>query len=354
MDKALDALAPMRLDGPVEGRLEAWLCEHVEGFRGPARAEKFPGGQSNPTYRLDAESGSYVLRRKPPGKLLKSAHAVDREYRVISALMDTDVPVADPLALCEDDDVIGSMFYVMAYRKGRVFWDPSLPDFSCEERGAVYDEMNRVLAALHSVDVEAVGLSDFGRPGNYFARQVSRWSRQYRDSETGALPDMDELMSWVEANVPEDDGQVSLVHGDYRIDNLIFAPDTPRVIAVVDWELATLGHPHSDLAYQCMQWRLPHAGGLRGLAGLDRKALGIPDEAAYVARYCERRGISGIDHWPFCLAFSFFRIAAILQGVKKRALDGNGSNPEQGLEMGKLIPIIAGTALDLIEDDPQP
>ncbi|WP_394706271.1 phosphotransferase [Breoghania sp.] len=353
MDKAMDAPAPTRLDGPVEGRLEAWLRAHVAGFEGPARAEKFAGGQSNPTYRLDAASGSYVLRRKPPGKLLKSAHAVDREYRVINALKGTDVPIADPLALCEDDGVIGSMFYVMAFREGRVFWDPALPDLSCETRGAVYDEMNRVLAALHSVDVEAVGLSDFGRPGNYFARQVSRWSRQYRDSETGALPEMDALISWVEANVPEDDGQVSLVHGDYRIDNLIFAPDAPRVIAVVDWELATLGHPHSDLAYQCMQWRLPHAGGLRGLAGLDRKARGIPDEEAYVARYCERRGISGIDHWTFCLAFSFFRIAAILQGVKKRALDGNGSNPQQGLEMGKLIPTVARTALDLIAEDPR-
>ncbi|PTW59409.1 aminoglycoside phosphotransferase (APT) family kinase protein [Breoghania corrubedonensis] len=332
-------------------RLEPWLKAHVAGFEGPLSASKFAGGQSNPTYRLDAAGGPYVLRRKPPGKLLKSAHAVDREYRVMQALKETDVPVADPLALCEDESVIGSMFYVMAFREGRVFWDPALPDLSPPERGAVYDEMNRVLAALHSVDPQTVGLGDFGRPGSYFARQVSRWSRQYRDSETESIADMDALIAWVEANVPADDGRVALVHGDYRIDNLIFAPDAPRVIAVVDWELATLGHPHSDLAYQCMQWRLPHEGGLRGLAGLDRAALGIPVEEAYVARYCERRGLSGIDDWTFCLAFSFFRIAAILQGVKKRALDGTGSNPEQGLKMGLLVPLIARTALQLIEDD---
>lgn len=341
MDKAVEALA---LD-----RLELWLQAHVPGFRGPVTATKFPGGQSNPTYRLDAQSGSYVLRRKPPGKLLKSAHAVDREFRVMRALRATDVPVAAPLALCEDEDVIGSMFYVMSFREGRVFWDPALPELAREERGAVYDEMNRVLAALHSVDVDAVGLSDFGKPGSYFARQVSRWSRQYRDSETETLADMDALVTWVETHVPEDDGRVALVHGDYRIDNLIFAPDAPRIIAVVDWELATLGHPHSDLAYQCMQWRLPNGGGLRGLGGIDRKAAGIPSEEEYVARYCARRGLTGIDDWTFCLAFSFFRIAAILQGVKKRALDGNASNPEQGLEMGRLVPVIAAMGIALAE-----
>ena len=353
LERGAETLAP-ESHGPEAldlERLRSWLEAHVAGFRGPIRAEKFAGGQSNPTYRLDGASGTYVLRRKPAGTLLKSAHAVDREYRVMRALEGTDVPVAAPLALCEDESVIGSMFYVMSFRKGRVFWDPALPELSPEERGAVYDEMNRVLAALHSLDPQALGLGDFGKPGNYFARQVSRWSRQYRDSETETLADMDALIAWVEENVPEDDGRVALVHGDYRIDNLIFASDAPRVIALVDWELATLGHPHSDLAYQCMQWRLPHEGGLRGLAGLDREALGIPGEEAYVARYCERRGLSGIDHWTFCLAFSFFRIAAILQGVKKRALDGTGSNPEQGLKMGQLIPVIVRTALDLIADD---
>lgn len=332
-------------------RLAAYLEAHVEGFRGPVRAEKFAGGQSNPTFRIEAASGPYVLRRKPPGKLLKSAHAVDREFRVMSALMGSEVPVAEPLHLCEDEAVIGSMFYVMAFKQGRIFWDPALPELTREERGPVYDEMNRVLAALHSVDVEAAGLSDFGRPGSYFARQVSRWGRQYRDSETEALPDMDALISWVDENTPADDGRVALVHGDYRIDNLIFSPDAPKVIAVVDWELSTLGHPFSDIAYQCMQWRLPHDGIFRGLAGIDRAAHGLPTEEQYVARYCERMGISGIDDWTFCLAFSFFRLAAILQGVKKRALDGNASNPERALEMGTVVPELARMAMELIGKD---
>lgn len=332
-------------------RLASYLEAHVSGFSGPVRAEKFAGGQSNPTFRIEAESGTYVLRRKPPGKLLKSAHAVDREFRVMSALKGSDVPVADPLHLCEDDSVIGSMFYLMSFKQGRVFWDPALPELDVSARGAVYDEMNRVIAALHSVDVEAAGLADFGRPGSYFSRQVSRWGRQYRDSETETISDMDRLIDWVDANTPEDDGRVALVHGDYRIDNLIFAPDAPKVIAVVDWELSTLGHPFSDIAYQCMQWRLPHDGLFRGLVGLDRAAIGVPTEEAYVARYCERVGLSQIDDWTFCLAFSFFRLAAILQGVKKRALDGNASNPERALEMGTLVPELARMACALIEED---
>ncbi len=323
------------------GRLGAYLEAHVPGFRGFLRAEKFAGGQSNPTFRIEAQSGTYVLRRKPPGKLLKSAHAVDREFRVMRALRGSGVPVAEPLHLCEDDGVIGSMFYLMSFKPGRVFWDPALPELRRDERSAVYDEMNRVLAALHGVDVEAAGLGDFGRPGSYFARQVSRWGRQYRDSETEAIPDMDALIAWVEANVPDDDGRVALVHGDFRIDNLIFAPDAPEIVAVVDWELSTLGHPFSDLAYQCMQWRLPNDGPFRGLGGLDREALGLPDEDAYVARYCRRMGLPGIDDWTFCLAFSFFRLAAILQGVKKRALDGNASNPERALQMAKVVPDLA-------------
>ena len=332
-------------------RLASYLEAHVEGFQGPISAEKFAGGQSNPTFRIDASSGAYVLRRKPPGKLLKSAHAVDREFRVMSALQGSDVPVADPLHLCEDDSVIGSMFYLMSFKKGRVFWDPALPELAVEDRGAVYDEMNRVLAALHSIDVDAAGLTDFGKPGSYFSRQVSRWGRQYRDSETETLADMDRLIDWVDANTPRDDGRVALVHGDYRIDNLIFDPASPKVIAVVDWELSTLGHPFSDLAYQCMQWRLPHDGLFRGLAGLDRAAIGVPTEEAYVAQYCERMGLDRIDDWTFCLAFSFFRLAAILQGVKKRALDGNASNPERALEMGTLVPELARMAVELIERD---
>ena len=332
-------------------RLADYLEAHVSGFRGPMSAEKFAGGQSNPTFRIEAASGTYVLRRKPPGKLLKSAHAVDREFRVMSALRGTDVPVAEPLHLCEDDSVIGSMFYLMSFKQGRVFWDPALPELDKGERAAVYDEMNRVLAALHSVDVEAVGLADFGRPGSYFARQVSRWGRQYRDSETETIADMDTLIAWVDANTPEDDGRVGLVHGDYRIDNLIFDPQEPKVIAVVDWELSTLGHPFSDVAYQCMQWRLPHDGLFRGLVGLDRAGLGLPTEEAYVARYCERMGLTHIDDWTFCLAFSFFRLAAILQGVKRRALDGNASNPERAKQMGTVVPELARMALDLIEGD---
>jgi len=237
--------------------VERYLTAHVPGFRGPLTAEKFSIGQSNPTFRLDSPSGTLVLRRKPPGELLKSAHAVDREFRVQKALAGTDVPVARMHVLCEDESVIGSMFYVMAFQPGRHFMEPTLAELSPDQRGAVFDEMNRVLAALHSVDCAAVGLGDFGRPGSYFARQIGRWTKQYRASETGTLADMDALIDWLDANLPEDDSRVSLVHGDYRIDNLIFEAGKPKIAAVLDWELSTLGHPFSDLAYQCMQWRMP-------------------------------------------------------------------------------------------------
>jgi aminoglycoside phosphotransferase (APT) family kinase protein len=329
--------------------LARWMETHAPGFRGPLTAEKFPGGQSNPTFRIASPSGDYVLRRKPPGQLLKSAHAVDREFRVISALSTTDVPVPKALALCVDESVIGTMFYVMEHVQGRVFWDPAMPDSSPAERKAVYDAMNAALAALHRVDVAAVGLADFGRPGDYFARQVSRWSDQYRASETQPIPAVDRLIAWLDANRPPDDGRVSLVHGDYRIDNMIFAPDSARLLAIIDWELSTLGHPFSDLAYQCMQWRLPHEGDFRGLAGVERASSGIPTEEAYVEAYCRRMGLTGIPGWTFCLAFSFFRLAAILQGVLKRALDGNASNPERGLKMGKAVPLLARMACDLVE-----
>ena len=330
--------------------LAPYLERHVAGFRGLSRITKFGTGQSNPTYLLEAESGRYVLRAKPPGELLKSAHQVDREYRVMRALRDTAVPVPEVLHLSGDESPIGRMFFVMAFLEGRIFWDPALPELaSNEERAAVCDAMNGVLAALHDVDFAAVGLADFGRPGSYFERQFSRWTGQYRASETGTIADMDRLIAWLEDNLVADDGLVSLVHGDYRLDNMIFAPDRPEVIAVLDWELSTLGHPYADIAYQCMQWRLPHASGFRGLGGIDRRALGLPTEADYVERYCARRGIAGIDNWVFYLAFSFFRLAAICQGVYKRALDGNASNPERAKTYGEAVKLLARLAVEAID-----
>ncbi len=330
-------------------KLASYLECHVPGFKGPLTAEKFPGGQSNPTYAINAESGRYVLRRKPAGTLLKSAHAVDREFKVIQALEHTDVPVAKVYHLCEDESVIGSMFFLMEFIDGVVHWDATLPDLNNEQRRSMYDEMNRVLAAMHSVDIDAVGLSEFGKPGNYFERQIGRWSKQYRTTETGTIDAMEQLLKWLPDNLPADDGKVSLVHGDYRLDNMMFHPTEPRILAVVDWELSTLGHPYADLAYQCMQWRLPPSGTLSGLHGQDRTALGIPTEEEYVARYCERMGIDTIENWTFYLAFSFFRLAAILQGVKKRAIDGNASS-DQALEMGALVEPLAMAATTLISD----
>ena len=325
-------------------KLETYLAAHVPGFRGPLDFEKTPNGQSNPTFILTAGSGRYVLRRKPPGELLKSAHAVDREFRVQSALAGSDVPVARMFHLCEDESITGAMFYVMECVDGEVHFDPRLTGKTPETRAAIFDDMNRVLAALHDVDYEAAGLGDFGRPGSYFARQIGRWSKQYRASETETIPDMDALIAWVEANLPEDDGITTLVHGDYRIDNMIYAP-SGQVRAVLDWELSTLGHPYSDLAYQCMQWRMPVGEEGRGFGDEDRTALGIPSEEDYVARYCARRGLTGIPIFGFCLAFSFFRMAAIVQGVKKRGLDGNASNPARAAAMGVYVPIFARMGL---------
>lgn len=329
-------------------KLAVYLTEHIDGFKGPLAAEKFAGGQSNPTFLLQAASGKYVLRRKPPGELLKSAHAVDREYRVMAALAQTDVPVVKVFHLCEDDSVIGSMFYIMEYIDGRVMWDPALPEQTNAERSAIYDEMNRVLAALHSVDVNAVGLADYGKPGNYFERQVGRWSKQYRASETETIPEMEQLMDWLPQHMPADDGRVSLVHGDFRLDNMMFHPQDAQVLALVDWELSTLGHPFADLAYQCMQLRMAHSGVMSGLAGIDRSELGIPSEEEYVAQYCRRMGLDGIDHWNFYLVFSFFRFAAILQGVKSRALAGNASSTK-ALQMGELVVPLAKLAVELLD-----
>jgi aminoglycoside phosphotransferase (APT) family kinase protein len=329
-------------------RLGPYLAAHVPDFGQLVSTEKFAGGQSNPTFLIASTEGRFVLRRKPPGTLLKSAHAVDREYRIMAALAHTDVPVPRVMHLCEDETIIGSMFYVMDYVEGRIFWDGKLPDLQAAERSAIYDSMNAALAALHRVDPAAVGLADYGKPGSYFERQIARWTGQYRASETHPVSAMDDLIAWLEHHTPKHDGRVSLVHGDYRLDNMIFEPAGTRILAVLDWELSTLGHPLADLAYQCMQWRLPSEGAFRGLGGIDRKAYGIPTEAEYVELYCRRTGTEVIGNWPFYLAFSFFRLAAILQGVYKRSLDGNASNPERARLMGEAVPMMAGMALEVV------
>ncbi|TPL15355.1 phosphotransferase family protein [Mesorhizobium sp. B2-4-10] len=333
-----------------QAALSPYLEARIPGFAGLSSVEKFKSGQSNPTYLLTAASGRCVLRAKPPGQLLKSAHQVDREFRVMSALSGTAVPVPRMLHLSAENSPIGRMFYVMDFIDGRIFWDPALPEARDNgERAAIYDAMNATLAALHDVDIGAVGLGDFGRPGNYFERQLARWTSQYRASETGAIADMDRLIDWLETHMPAADGRVSLVHGDYRLDNLIFAPDRPKVMAVLDWELSTSGHPFADIAYQCMQWRLPHSSGFRGLGGIDRAALGLPLEEDYVATYCRRRGLTGIGDWTFFLAFSFFRLAAICQGVYKRALDGNASNPKKARTYGEAVKLLSHLAAKLID-----
>lgn len=322
-----------------------WAEAHIDGFKGPVEAEKFDVGQSNPTYRLTTPTGAYVLRRKPPGQLLKSAHAVDREYRVQSALAATEVPVARMHALCEDPDVIGSDFYIMEAVRGRNIDDPRIPDVSKTERSAIYAEMCRVLAAIHSVDIEAVGLSDYGPPGNYFERQLGRWTKQYRASETEDIPAMNDLIDWLGGNIP-DENQRRLVHGDYRIDNMLFAVDGPQCAAVLDWELSTIGHPYADLASLLMQWQMPPGAEGRGLEGVDRASLGIPSDDAFVEMYCKARDLPGIDNLNFYVAFAFFRMAAIIQGVYKRALDGNASNPERAMRLGQAVPRFAAKGLE--------
>ena len=329
--------------------LGPYLEANVADFSGLVNVEKFVNGQSNPTFRVRARSGEYVLRRQPPGELLKSAHAVDREYRVLAALANTDVPVAKVYHLCEDRDVIGSMFYVMEFCDGRILWDSAIPEVGKAERTLMYDEMNRVLATLHQIDIDAVGLSDFGKPGSYFERQYDRWKGQYRASELRHIDAMEALMSWLGDNLPDDDGRVSLVHGDYRLDNMIFDASKPKVVALLDWELSTLGHPFADVGYQCMQLRMPaEVGNISGLRGKDLGELGIPTEDEYVATYCERTGIDGIDNFGFYVAFSFFRLAAIIQGVAKRAADGNASN-KKAAQLGQYVEPMAELELEAIK-----
>lgn len=327
-----------------------WAEAHIDGFSGPIEAEKFNVGQSNPTFRLTTPTGPFVLRRKPPGQLLKSAHAVDREFRVQSALAGSDVPVAKMYALCEDADVIGSDFYIMEAVKGRNINDPRIPGASPEERAAIYREMCRVIAAIHSVDIEAVGLSDYGPPGNYFERQVSRWTKQYRASETSVIEPMDNLIDWLGANMPADDGQRRLVHGDYRIDNMLFEAEGTACVAVLDWELSTIGHPLADVAALVMQWAMPPGDEGRGLDGVERAALGIPSDEAFIEMYMKARGLTSIDHMNFYKAFAFFRMASIIQGVYKRALDGNASNPERAMRLGAAVAQFAAKGLEAGQD----
>lgn len=316
----------------LQGHLQAALPD----FAGPLQVEQFKGGQSNPTYKLVTPSRSYVMRTKPgpAAKLLPSAHAIEREFRVMRALHGSAVPVPEMLLLCEDESVIGRAFYLMEFIQGRVLWEQSLPGFEPAERGRLYDEMNRVIAALHQVDVAAAGLADYGKPGNYFERQIARWSKQYQASITQPIDAMDELMRWLPAHMPasaRDESQVSVVHGDFRLDNLVFHPSEPRVLAVLDWELSTLGHPLADFSYHCMSWHIP-PGAFRGIGGLDLAALGIPGEADYVRRYCERTGRADpqavMADWNFYMAYNLFRMAGILQGIAKRVEDGTASSAQ--------------------------
>ncbi|MDR0200632.1 MAG: phosphotransferase [Delftia acidovorans] len=316
--------------------LTAWMQGHVQGFAGPLQVEMFKGGQSNPTYKLITPERSYVMRSKPGpvAKLLPSAHAIEREFRVMQGLAGTGVPVPHMYALCEDESIIGRAFYIMECMEGRVLWDQSLPGMEPAQRAAIYDEMNRVISALHSVDFAAQGLADYGKSGNYFERQIGRWSKQYVASVTQPIPEMDKLMQWLPAHMPAsalDASRVSIVHGDYRLDNLMFHPTEPRVIAVLDWELSTLGHPLADFSYHCMSWHIPATLG-RGIAGRDLAALGIPGEDEYIRRYCERTGLQDVDtlraDWNFYLAYNMFRIAAILQGIAKRVEAGTASSAQ--------------------------
>ncbi len=334
-----------------EEALAAYLNEHLDGFKGPLTLEIFKGGQSNPTYKLMTPGRSYVMRAKPGpvARLLPSAHAVEREFKVMTGLQGTDVPVPKMYCLCDDESVIGRAFYVMEYVEGRVLWDQALPDMTRQQRGEIYDEMNRVIAALHKVRFAERGLADYGKPGNYFERQIGRWSKQYVASITTPIPEMDSLMQWLPANIPasaRNESLVSIVHGDFRLDNLLFHATEPRVLAVLDWELSTLGHPLADFSYHCMAWHIP-PGAFRGIGGLDVASLGIPTEAEYIRRYCERTGLTTPEalqaDWNFYLAYNLFRLAAILQGIAKRVEAGTASSA-QAVSSAAGAPVLARMA----------
>ena len=314
--------------------LETWMRAHVDGFRGPLTVEQFKGGQSNPTFKLVTPTQTYAMRAKPgpAAKLLQSAHAIEREFKVMAALAKVDIPVAKMYALCEDESIIGRAFFIMECVDGRIMWNPALPGMTNSARSAIFDEMNRVMANLHQVDYAAIGLADFGKAGNYFERQISRWTKQYRASETENIDAMDRLIEWLPQHIPPGD-ETHIVHGDYRLDNLIFHPTEPRILAILDWELSTLGHPLADFAYHCMTWHVP-PNAFRGLAGIDLAALGIPDFNAYVATYCARTGRAGIDNFEYYLAYNLFRMTGILQGIMKRVVDGTAAS-EQAMAMGK-------------------
>ncbi|MCW5724802.1 MAG: phosphotransferase [Maricaulaceae bacterium] len=342
LDEAFSGVKPvadaLRFDEAALGR---WMKDNVEGHSGPLSVRQFKGGQSNPTYRIDAGGKSYVLRRKPPGKLLPSAHAVDREYRVMKALGEAGFPAPKMHGLCENEAVIGTAFYVMDFVDGRIFWDPYLPALEKAERGAIYDSLNATLARLHAYEPETIGLGDYGKPDAYIARQIARWSKQYKASETEAIESMDQLIDWLPEAAPAQE-RAGIVHGDYRLDNVIFAHDRPEVIAVLDWELSTLGDPLADFTYQLMQWRTPKD--IRnGFMGVDIEALGIPSEADYVRAYCERTGRDDLPKLDFYFAYNLFRLAAIVQGVYARSLQGNASN-ERAKEMGAMVKPMADYA----------
>lgn len=315
--------------------LDSWLAHEVEGYAGPLTVEQFKGGQSNPTYKLVTPARCYVLRRKPPGKLLPGAHAVDREYRVISALARQGFPVARAYGLCMDESVIGTPFYVMEMVEGRIFWEPAFPELGAAERPAYFDAMNATIAQLHSIDPEAVGLGDYGKPGNYFARQIGRWSKQYReDVEAGRVAEMDRLAEWLPANIPPDEPEPRVIHGDFRCDNMVFHPTEPKVLAVLDWELSTLGHPLADFSYHLMMYRMSDA-----LANKDLAALNIPSEDDYVAAYCARTGRDGIPDLDFYMAFNLFRLAGIVHGIKGRLVRGTASSAHAAEMAARLEPL---------------
>lgn len=343
----LEAVDPACFD---HAALSAWCESHIEGFRGPVSVDKFIVGQSNPTYLIRSQSGRYVLRRKPDGALLKSAHAVDREYRVMKALADSDIPVPIMYALCEDDAVIGSTFFIMEYLEGRTFLDPALPDLSAVQRRELYEQQARILASLSGVDPHAVGLSDYGKPGNYVSRQISRWTRQYRATQTQNITAMEHLIEWLPQHLPPDDGRSALVHGDFRLDNLLVHPSRMEIIAVLDWELSTLGHPFVDFSYWSTMLRLPRETHHKGLAGLNRASLNIPEEQDLLDLYRDLTHSEVPGEWNFWIAFHAFRFAAIVQGVMKRHLDGNASSAN-AVEVGRMAATVARLGWDAASDN---